>query len=146
MLTSSPAVLKRLTSRTWFCCCVWVWYLVCHFKGRICIEDVWKQGGPVSQQVIVAWRMCKRNCCMMIVHKNTSLAELHEGKWHLPGGYLPTSHPGGPGLVPGNQYGIYGAQCETWADFSEYLILILSVSFHQCTVFICLSSSDWVVK
>ena len=39
---------------------------------------------------------------------------------------MPISHCRGPCSVPGNKCGIYGAQCETWADSSP------STSFYSC--------------
>jgi len=47
---------------------------------------------------------------MMLVHKHTSFSELDKGKRHLTAVYLRTSHRGGPGSVPVNKCGIYGAQ------------------------------------
>jgi hypothetical protein len=65
---------------------------------------------------------------MMHVHKHTSLAELDKGKRHQPVGYLPISHHGEPGSVPGNQCGLNCAQCENWADCSPNTsVLTLSI-------------------
>jgi hypothetical protein len=45
------------------------------------------------------------------------------------GGYLPTSRPGGPGSLPGNQCGFYGALCDIWADSSP-IIWFYSCQYH----------------
>jgi hypothetical protein len=44
---------KALTIRNVVCWCVWVWYLVCDFKRRICIESICVQVGQVNHQRIV---------------------------------------------------------------------------------------------
>jgi hypothetical protein len=65
---------------------------------------------------------------MMHVHIHTSLAKLYKLKRHQPFGYLPISHHGEPGSVPGNQYGLNDAQCENWAQPSpNILVSLLSI-------------------
>jgi hypothetical protein len=108
---------------------------------RGCLETGWAFESSGNRFV---WRKCISGCCTMLVHNLTSLAELDKRKWHLPDDYLPTSYCGRPGSVPGNQCGIYGAQCKNLTDSSP------STSFYSCQylftnvryLFVCLQMTE----